>query len=111
MLNPIAGRISHYMDLLGARQRLVASNIANADTPGYRTKDIDFQFEYQALVEGGLPDAHDVPGLAAKNDGNNVSMDREARMLSETAIRFNVAETLLKGQIKAVRSAIQEGRS
>ena len=34
------------MDLLSARQKLVASNIANVDTPGYKTKDIDFQFEF-----------------------------------------------------------------
>ncbi|MBI1789102.1 MAG: flagellar biosynthesis protein FlgB, partial [Acidobacteria bacterium] len=45
-MNPIANRLEHYLDLLGQRQRLVAANIANADTPEYRTKDIDFQFEY-----------------------------------------------------------------
>ena len=43
MLDPIASRLEQYMDLLSARQKLVASNIANADTPGYHTKDIDFQ--------------------------------------------------------------------
>jgi flagellar basal-body rod protein FlgB len=110
MLNPLAGKIAHYMDLLSARQKLVASNIANADTPGYRTKDIDFQYEYLSLLPGGKPEVVETAGLTVKNDGNNVSMDREARLLSETAIRFQVAEAMLKGQIKAVRSAIQEGR-
>ena len=46
MLNAIAGQLERYMDLLSARQKLVASNIANADTPGYRTQDIDFQSEF-----------------------------------------------------------------
>jgi len=41
MLDPLAGRLEQYMDLLSTRQKLVASNIANADTPGYKTKDID----------------------------------------------------------------------
>ena len=110
MLDPIAGRLEHYMDLLGMRQKLVASNIANADTPGYKTKDIDFQFEFMSQVEGIGPNVVAVEGLKAKNDGNDVSMDREARLLAENAIRFNLASSLLKSQIKIVRSAIQEGK-
>jgi flagellar basal-body rod protein FlgB len=111
ILNPIAGRISHYMDLLATRQKLIASNVANADTPGYQTKDIDFQFEFLSLVRGERPNVVEAPDLVNRNDGNNVSIDREMRLLSETAMRFSVAESLLKGQIKAVRDAIQEGRN
>lgn len=96
------------MDLLATRQKIVASNIANADTPGYKTKDIDFQFEFMSLVHGGSPTINEVAGLPVKNDGNNVSMDREARMLSENAIRFNVATNLMRSQLTLVRSAIQE---
>lgn len=111
MLNPLAGQIAHYMDLLSTRQKLIASNIANADTPGYQTRDIDFQFEYLSLIHGGSPEVVDVPGLQSKNDGNNVSMDRETRLLAETALRFNVTEAMLKGEIKAIKSAIQEGKN
>jgi flagellar basal-body rod protein FlgB len=95
---------------LSVRQKLVASNIANADTPGYRTQDIDFQSEF-LKAGGGLPHATDVPELPVKNDGNNVSLDREARLLAENALRFQVASQLMKSQIKAVRSAIDEGKS
>lgn len=111
MLNPIAGQIERYMDLLSTRQRLVASNIANNDTPGYRTRDIDFHFEFMSQVEGLQPNVVEVGGLQVKNDGNNVSMDREARLLSENAIRFSVASSLLRSQFKAVRTAIQEGKA
>jgi flagellar basal body rod protein FlgB len=38
-------------------------------------------------------------------------MDRETRLLSETGLRFNAAQTMLKGQFRALKSAIQEGRS
>jgi len=99
------------MDLLSARQKLVASNIANVDTPGYKTKDIDFQFEYMSLVQGQAPNVVDAPGLAMKSDENNVSMDREARLLAENALRFNVASNLMKTQLKMVQSAIKEGQS
>lgn len=99
------------MDLLSTRQKLVASNIANVDTPGYKTKDIDFQFEYMSMVQGAQPNTIDAPDLALKSDGNNVSMDREARLLSENALRFNVASNLMKTQLKAIESAIKEGQT
>ena len=109
MLDPIAGQLERYMDLLAARQRLVASNIANADTPGYQTQDIDFQFEFRNALTGA-PQVIDAPGLQAKNDGNNVSLDREARLLSENALRFQMASNLLRSQIRLTRSAIDEGK-
>jgi flagellar basal-body rod protein FlgB len=111
MLDPIATSLEHYMDLLSARQRQVASNIANADTPGYKTRDIDFQTEFQNAVDGSSPQPVEVRGLQSKSDGNNVSVDREARLLSETALRFSVASNLLRSQIRSLRSAIQEGKS
>jgi flagellar basal-body rod protein FlgB len=110
MLAPITGQLERYMDLLSARQKLVASNIANADTPGYHTRDLDFQQEF--LQSAGLaPEVTEVQGLKTKNDGNNVSLDREARLLSENALRFGVASQLMRAQLRGVRSAIQEGRN
>jgi len=111
VLDPINTRIEHYMDLLAARQKLVASNIANADTPGYKTKDIDFQFEYASLTKGDAPNTYEVDGLATKNDGNNVSMDREARLLAENSIRFNIASNLARSQLSLVKAAIDEDKS
>ena len=106
MLDAIATKLEHYMDLLGKRQQLVAGNIANADTPGYKTKDIDFQFEFMSQMTGGAPNVIEASGLPIKNDGNNVSMERESRLLAENALRFNLASNLLRGEIKNVRAAI-----
>jgi flagellar basal-body rod protein FlgB len=111
MLDPLAGRLEQYMDLLSARQKLVASNIANADTPGYKTKDIEFQNEFLNATAQIAPHTIEARGLAARNDGNNVSIDREARLLAENNLRFNIATNLLRGQIRAVREAIQEGKN
>ena len=97
------------MDLVSLRQKLTASNIANADTPGYKSKDIDFESELKTAT-GGQPNVIDAPGLVTRNDGNNVNVDRESRLLSENAIRFTIASNLLQSQIRTLRSAIQEGR-
>jgi flagellar basal-body rod protein FlgB len=111
VVDSVTNQIEHYMDLLSARQKLVVSNLANIDTPGYKSKDIDFQFEFISLTEGQSPNTVDTPGLVIKSDGNNVSLDRETRLLSETALRFNVASNLMKAQLKIVESAIKEGQS
>jgi flagellar basal-body rod protein FlgB len=106
----MTANLERYLDLLSARQKLVASNIANADTPGYQTQDIDFQFEFQSLVKGQQAQTINAPGLTIKPDGNNVDLDRESRLLAEDAYRFNLASTLLHGNLKQVLSAITEGK-
>ena len=108
MLGPLAGKLEQYMDLLSARQKLVASNIANADTPGYKTKDIDFQTEFLNAM-GGNPHAIEAQGLTVRNDGNNVNIDREARLLAENALRFSIASNLLRDQIRITKEAINGG--
>jgi len=109
MLDGLTSHIERYMDLLSARQKLVSSNIANADTPGYQTQDIDFQFEFMTLTRGEQPQVVQPPGLKEKTDGNNVSLDREARLLAENQMRFNLASVLVKNQLKTVQEAIQGG--
>lgn len=110
MLDRLASRLEQYMDLVSTRQKLVAANIANADTPGYKTQDLDFQAELRNFMEGTAPRPAEVAGLKVKNDGNNVSLDREARLLAENALRFSVASTLARAEIRALKMAIKEGR-
>jgi flagellar basal-body rod protein FlgB len=112
MLDGISSQIERYMDLLSARQKLVARNIANADTPGYKTQDVDFRSELARAADAERnPSIIEPDGLATKNDGNNVSLDREARMLAENAIRFDIATQILRAKIHQLKQAIHEGRS
>jgi len=111
MLENVGAGVERYMDLLSARQKLVASNIANADTPGYKTKDIDFRGEFESQLADATPNAIEVSGLKTKNDGNNVDMDREARLLAENALRFSVAANLAHSEISTLKNAIEEGKS
>ena len=55
--------------------------------------------------------AREVSGLVTKNDGNNVNLDREARLLSENALRFNIAANLLHSKLKIMKMAIEGGGS
>jgi flagellar basal-body rod protein FlgB len=103
--------LGSYLTYLTRRQEVVASNIANADTPGYKTRDIEMPGDFTSVFAQLTPIATETAGLASHNDGNNVDIDRESRLLAENDIRFNLATQLLKGKIKLLRSAIEEGRS
>jgi flagellar basal-body rod protein FlgB len=111
MLENAGVGIERYMNLLSASQKLVSSNIANVDTPGYKAKDIDFQSELASQFGSLEPTPVEVSGLKTKNDGNNVNMDRESRRLSENALRFAVATNLARSELQTLRSAIEEGKT
>jgi flagellar basal-body rod protein FlgB len=111
MVENLGASVERYMNVLSTRQKLVAANIANADTPGFQTKDIDFQAELENQIGTSNPNVMEVPGLKTKNDGNNVNVDREARLLAENALRFSVASSMARAELSMVRSAIQEDKS
>jgi flagellar basal-body rod protein FlgB len=108
VIDSLTNSLETYMDLLSMRQKLVSSNIANADTPGYKTQDLDFQASFQSMLDGGTVQQSTVPGLATKNDGNDVDLDREARLLAENSMRFSVASSLMRSSIQQVKEAIKE---
>jgi flagellar basal-body rod protein FlgB len=104
-------QLGSFLGYLARRQEVIASNIANADTPGYRTLDVARPSSFSSLLQQLTPATEEAPGLPTRNDGNNVSMDREARLLSENSLTFNLATQMLRGEIKDIRSAIEEGRA
>jgi flagellar basal-body rod protein FlgB len=112
--DPSIAALSRFLDLNVLRGELVMSNLANIDTPGYRTRDLNFR---QALEQasGGLsyasftPAVRQVQGLIERPDGNNVSLEREGLLLADTQLRFNAAVQLLRDRFKMLSSAIHEG--
>jgi flagellar basal-body rod protein FlgB len=99
-----------YLSYLTRRQEVVASNIANADTPGYKTRDVGMPGDFSSAFAQFAAMPEETSGLVARNDGNNVSIDRESRLLAENDIRFNLATQLLRGEIRSYKMAIEEGR-
>jgi flagellar basal-body rod protein FlgB len=118
---PEVAVLGHFLDLAVERSALVASNLANVDTPGYRTLDFSFRQEFeQALrqdpeLNGGLayatftPVVHPVRGLMTRPDGNDVSLEREGLLLAETQLRYSAAVALLRDQFHLLSAAIEEG--
>jgi flagellar basal-body rod protein FlgB len=112
---PSLDRIEHYVNLSAFREELVAGNIANVDTPHYRTVDIDFKNELRHALTGAgeevlKPKVQEVKGLIERPDGNNVSMDREGMLLAETQLQFRVGVQLLREQYHMLLAAINEGK-
>ena len=107
------------------RQQLIASNIANADTPGYKARDIDFaaalksaeasqpKAASQAARAGG-PDATPLgaellyrSAVQRSVDGNTVDLDVERAQFAENAVRYEAQLMFTSGQVKAMLAAIQ----
>jgi flagellar basal-body rod protein FlgB len=111
------------LSLHAERQKLIASNIANADTPGYKARDIDFvtalksaqasQSKLQApamkLGDKGPLGAELMYRSAVQRsaDGNTVDVDVERAQFAENAVRYEAQTMFLSHQIKQMLAAIQ----
>jgi flagellar basal-body rod protein FlgB len=102
-----------YLQVVTDRQQQITSNIANVDTPGYHSKDVDFQSAMRQVMHGdsGLqlePASLNEVGLPERPDGNNVDIDREGLMLSQTQLQYQLGVQLVKSQFHTLLTAIKE---
>lgn len=111
---PTLDVLQGYLKLVADRQQMIVSNMANVDTPGYHTKDVNFQDAMRRVMNGD-GDAHlqpaslELQGLPERPDGNNVNIDRESLMLSQTQLQFQLGVQLVKGHFSHMITAIKEG--
>ena len=106
--------LGRYLDLASDQMKLTAANMANVDTPGYRTQGFDFEQEFaRQMQQGSDSDAGSaavqvqaVDGLVSRPDGNNVSMDREGMQLAKSQLQFRMGVELWKSEFSQVMSAI-----
>lgn len=108
--------LGRFLDVSAFRAGLISSNLANIDTPGYRARDINFQQELERAdapieLDNFVPVALEVRGLAARPDGNDVSLEREGLLLAETQLRFQLGAQVLKSEFHQIAGAINEGSS
>lgn len=109
---PLSSALTRYLDLTTEQMKVTAENMANVDTPGYKTKGFDFEQEF--LRQMTSPDTtapataqpQQVDGLVPRPDGNNVSMDREGVQLAKEQLQFKAGVQLLKNEYSMVMSAI-----
>ena len=114
--SPEIRKLESFLDVSGTRAELIASNLANIDTPGYRTRDLNFRQEFEHALAGPdfsyasfSPVVREVRGLAIRPDGNNVSLEREGLLLAETQLKFQSAVQALTSEFHRILSAIREG--
>ena len=118
------------LNLRAARQELIASNIANADTPNYKARDIDFTSALQGALQGSsekLAVATTAPGhlsgtsgesvmgapvmyrkpVQPSADGNTVDMDVEQAQFADNALRYEASVRFVSDEAKDVLAALQ----
>ena len=109
----LGDQLARYLDLSVSEAKVTASNMANIDTPGYRTHGFDFEDEMTRALERLKPGratavaVHEVDGLVSRPDGNNVSMDRESLHLAEAQLKFRTGVALLRLENQQIMDAIR----
>jgi flagellar basal-body rod protein FlgB len=111
---PVLRLVEGFLGLVSTRHQLITANMANIDTPGYRTRDIDFRSElHRALDSGSIgmpPVSHEMPGLLQRPDGNDVNLDRESLLLAETQMQYQLGVQVVRSEFHRLLSAINEGK-
>jgi flagellar basal-body rod protein FlgB len=123
--NALIADLGRRMNNAVARESVAASNLANIDTPGFRSRDASFTDALDkelgpALTAkghlrafgttGAAAGTSEAPNLPSRRDGNNVQLDRELLALNRAAGDFSAAQTALSAKFRLVRYAINEGR-
>jgi flagellar basal-body rod protein FlgB len=119
---PLTSILESYLKLTTSREQAISANMANVDTPGYHTRDINFDGELKRAMSGVVSQSEDdiataqmnpvvqeVPGLLERPDGNNVNLDREGLLMSETQLQYQIGVQLIKHQFHQILSAINGG--
>ena len=125
--------LNRTLDLRQARHRVIISNIANEETPGYRATDFNFQDSLQAAQRGRGPvtlavtQGHhigprggsmqqvmgtlgSVPAGDLPLDANSVNIELEMAKMSNNAGQYNAAATIMAIRFRHLMGAIREGR-
>jgi flagellar basal-body rod protein FlgB len=125
--------LNRTLDLRQARQRVIASNIANEETPGYRATDLNFHDSLQAAHRGRGPvtlavtqgrhigprgeglhrvvgKLDPVPAGDLPLDANSVNIELEMAKMSDNAMQFNSAASIMAIRFRQLMSAIRDAR-
>lgn len=121
------------LDYMMERNTVTSANIANAETPNYKAKKVDFEDQLaSALQRGGSQDMsatsslhfplarpaldnlqadiYDNPDVPVSNDMNTVDVEKEMAVLNENSIRYKAATQLINKKMGAMKYVIGGGR-
>lgn len=124
----ITNKLFEQLNFRGEKQKVVSSNIANINTPDYKTKDLVFEDELNNKMDSSLqmkltsskhmstignnlsnanPKLVEVKGLQEQNDGNNVNLDTQMSEMSKNKILFDAIQSSIKRDSRLFRSVIE----
>lgn len=122
----VTNKLFEQLNFRGERQKVISSNIANINTPNYKTKDLVFQDELEKstinlkMAQTNSrhiqnidfsnkinPSVVDVKGLQEQNDGNNVNLDSQMSELSKNKVIFDAIQSSIKRDSKLFRSVVE----
>lgn len=124
----VSDLLFNQLNYRGERQKVISSNIANINTPHYKTKDLVFEHEMKKVddtdfklkvtnskhiqIEKYKEDYSkakvvDVEGLEEQNDGNNVNLDKQMSEMSKNSILYSALQQSIKKDSKLFRSVVE----
>lgn len=130
IIDPTIGALNTTLNLRQLNQNIITSNIANADTPGYKTKAVEFESTLRdaLAINGSLPplgtherhilhrstdpvypEIYEDPSAPEGLDGNTVDRASEMSKLAENQILYDAAIELMKKKLGMLKYAISEG--
>ena len=112
-MNGVEGVLHSALRGLSLRQRTIADNIANIETPRFLAGTVDFESQLRDAVRNGEAPT-EAPTTArslqpTRIDGNNVNLDEETLSAQETGLRYELAITALTNKFNGLRTAIGTG--
>jgi len=115
-------KVEPYVDFTWKRHKIILSNIANADTPNYRAKDIEFRKQVEKIPLKTTNPKHIKPIGKEKfrvveinrrlvgNDRNNVSVEEEMAKLAQNRIAYEVYMKMVSGSVDKLNNVIRGGK-
>jgi flagellar basal-body rod protein FlgB len=124
----ITNKLFEQLNFRGERQKVISSNIANINTPNYKTKELVFEDELNNSINNSLqmkstdsrhmtninslnsysnPKLTEVKNLEEQNDGNNVNLDTQMSEMSKNKILFDAIQSSIKKDSQLFRSIVE----
>ena len=110
MLDLTMQAIQASLDGLAARQRIIAQNLANSETPGYIAQTVSFEDSLSSAIAGGDPtQAAITTGVTSDPtniNGNNVAVDKETLALVDTGLRYQLAAESMNNKFRLLHDSM-----
>ena len=128
--DPVQTALEKTLDACALRQRVIADNIANVDTPGFKKNTVQFEEALSRALRGEAlslqvsdprhigndslaavkPEVEEIRNTTLRTDGNNVDLDEEMINLVTNTLEYRAAAQFLSGKFKTLHYVISGGR-